>query len=142
EEFVNGSPIFSENHFYTIIRTQFEDGRVITQVYAEAGFYDLSFSAEKEPREFNADTADVPMQSALLGTGWTVGNVTVTTKRTWQCAENNALSILRAVQNIYGGDLVFDSANRQVHRFDPPTLENICLMFQLSHDCSFLRHPS
>jgi lipopolysaccharide cholinephosphotransferase len=27
-------------------------------------------------------------------------------------------------------------------RFDPPTLENICLMFQLSHDCSFLRQPS
>jgi phenylacetate-CoA ligase len=29
-----------------------------------------------------------------------------------------------------------------VVRFDPPTLENICLMFQLSHDCSFLRQPS
>ena len=126
----------------TLTDNKSEDGRVITQVYAEAVFYDLSFSAEKEPREFNADTADVPMQYALLGTGWTVGNVTVTTKRTWQCAEKNALSILRAVQNIYGGDLVFDSANRQVHRFDPPTLENICLMFQLSHDCSFLRQPS
>jgi hypothetical protein len=24
EEFVNGSPIFSENHFYTIIRTQLD----------------------------------------------------------------------------------------------------------------------
>lgn len=99
----------------TLTDNKGEDGRVITQVYAEAVFYDLSFSAEKEPREFNADTADVPMQYALLGTGWTVGNVTVTTKRTWQCAEKNALSILRAVQNIYGGDLVFDSANRQVH---------------------------
>jgi len=99
----------------TLTDNKSEDGRVITQVYAEAVFYDLSFSAEKEPREFNADTADVPMQYALLGTGWTVGNVTVTTKRTWQCTEKNALSILRAVQNIYGGDLVFDSANRQVH---------------------------
>lgn len=99
----------------TLTDNKSEDGRVITQVYAEAVFYDLSFSAEKEPREFNADTADVPMQYALLGTGWTVGNVTVTTKRTWQCTEKNALSILRTVQNIYGGDLVFDSANRQVH---------------------------
>ncbi len=71
----------------TLTDNKSEDGRVITQVYAEAVFYDLSFSAEKEPREFNADTADVPMQYALLGTGWTVGNVTVTTKRTWQCTE-------------------------------------------------------
>jgi phage minor structural protein len=99
----------------TLTDNKSEDGRVITQVYAEAVFYDLSFSAEKEPMDFNADTADVPMKYALLGTGWTVGNVTVTTKRTWQCTEKNTLSILRAVQNIYGGDLVFDSANRQVH---------------------------
>ena len=27
-------------------------------------------------------------------------------------------------------------------RFDLPILENICLMFQLSHDCSFLTQPS
>jgi hypothetical protein len=27
-------------------------------------------------------------------------------------------------------------------RFDPPMLENICLVFQLSHDCSCLRQPS
>ncbi len=55
------------------------------------------------------------MNYALLGTGWSVGNVTVTTKRTWQSTEKNALSILRATQNIHGGDLIFDSANRLVH---------------------------
>ena len=99
----------------TLTDNKSEDGRIITQVYAEAAFYDLSFSAEKEPADFNADAADVPMKYALLGTGWSVGNVTVTAKRTWRCAEKNALSILRTVQNIYGGDLVFDSANRLVH---------------------------
>ena len=51
------------------------------------------------------------MNYALLGTGWSVGNVTVTTKRTWQSTEKNALSILRATQNIHGGDLILDSAN-------------------------------
>jgi hypothetical protein len=99
----------------TLTDNKSEDGRIITQVYAEAAFYDLSFSAEKEPADFNADTADMPMKYALQGTGWSVGNVTVTAKRTWRCTEKNALSILRAVQNIYGGDLVFDSANRLVH---------------------------
>lgn len=99
----------------TLTDNKSEDGRIITQVYAEAAFYDLSFSAEMEPADFNADAADVPMRYALQGTGWSVGNVTVTAKRTWRCTEKNALSILHAVQNICGGDLVFDSANRLVH---------------------------
>jgi phage minor structural protein len=99
----------------TLTDNKSEDGRIITQVYAEAAFYDLSFSGEKEPADFNADTADVPMQYALQGTGWSVGNVTVNARRTWQCTEKNALAILWAIQNIYGGDLVFDSANHLVH---------------------------
>lgn len=91
------------------------DGRVVTTAYAEAAFYDLAFSVEKETVNFNADTADVPMAYALEGTDWSVGNVTVRTLRTWQCTEKNALSILRQVQTIHGGDLIFDCANRLVH---------------------------
>ena len=91
------------------------DGRVITTVYAEAAFYDLAFSVEKSTVNFNADTPDVPMAYALEGTDWSVGNVTVRTLRTWECTEKNALSILRQVQTIHGGDLVFDCANRLVH---------------------------
>lgn len=95
----------------TITDEKSSDGRVVTQVYAEAAFYDLSFSAEKEPMEFVAETMEVPMRYALLGTGWSLGNVTVSTKRTWQSTEKNALAILRTIQNIHGGDLIFDSAN-------------------------------
>ena len=91
------------------------DGKVISYVYAEAAFYDLSFSVEKENRDFAADLPNAPMNYALLGTGWSLGNVTVSTKRTWESTERNALSILRATQNIHGGDLIFDSANRLVH---------------------------
>lgn len=91
------------------------DGSVITTVYAEAAFYDLAFSVEKETVNFNADTADVPMAYALEGTDWSVGTVTVRTLRTWECSEKNALSILRQVQTIHGGDLIFDCANRLVH---------------------------
>lgn len=87
---------------------------ILTTVYAEAAFYDLTFSAEKQPIEFNADLPAVPMAFALAGTGWEVGTVNVTTLRTWNCQEKNALSILRMVQNIHGGDLVFDSRNRRV----------------------------
>ena len=91
------------------------DGKVVTSVYAEAAFYDLAFSVEKAAANFNADTAEAPMAYALEGTDWSVGNVTVWTKRTWQSTEKNALSILRQVQNIHGGDLIFDCANHLVH---------------------------
>ncbi len=91
------------------------DGKVVTSVYAEAAFYDLAFSVEKAAVNFNADTPEAPMAYALSGTDWSVGNVTVRTKRTWQSTEKNALSILRQVQNIHGGDLIFDCANHLVH---------------------------
>lgn len=90
------------------------DGSILTSVYAEAAFYDLTYSAEKPPAEFNASRADEPMRYALQGTGWSVGTVNVTTLRTWTCEEKNALAILRQVQNIHSGDLVFDSRNRMV----------------------------
>ena len=91
------------------------DGSIFTSVYAEAAFYDLTYSAEKETTEFNAARADEPMRYALLGTGWSVGTVNVTTLRTWTCEEKNALAILRQAANIHGGDLVFDSRNRLVN---------------------------
>ncbi|MBE3101219.1 MAG: phage tail protein, partial [Firmicutes bacterium] len=91
------------------------DGKVITQVYAEASFYDLAFSEDKKTIDFNAETPTNPINYALLNTGWGIGKVTVTTKRTWQSTEKNTLAILRMVQSIYGGDLVFDSKNRLVH---------------------------
>ena len=87
---------------------------ILTTVYAEAAFYDLTFSAEKQPIEFNADLPAAPMAFALAGTGWEVGTVNVITLRTWECQEKNALSILRMVQNIHGGDLVFHSRDRRV----------------------------
>jgi phage minor structural protein len=87
---------------------------ILTTVYAEAAFYDLTFSAEKDTVEFNAALPTEPLNYALADTGWTVGTVNVTTLRTWTCQEKNALAILRMVQQIHGGDLVFDSRNRLV----------------------------
>ena len=64
-------------------------------------------------KAFDAETADAAMAYALSGTEWKVG--TVTTKRTWTSTEKNALSILRNVADLHGGDLVFDCPNRLVH---------------------------
>lgn len=99
----------------TITDVKDSTGSTITQVYAEAEFYDLTFSVRKEEKKFDAETADVAMAYALADTEWSVGTVNVTTKRTWTSTEKNALSILRSIANLHGGDLVFDCPNRLVH---------------------------
>nr|DAO60976.1 MAG TPA: tail protein [Caudoviricetes sp.] len=99
----------------TITDVKDSTGSTITQVYAEAEFYDLTFSVRKEEKKFDAETADVAMAYALADTEWSVGTVNVTTKRTWTSTEKNTLSILRSIANLHGGDLVFDCPNRLVH---------------------------
>lgn len=93
----------------TITDEKNEQGTAITSVYAEAAFYDLGFSVKKTEQTFNADTADVPMAYALHDTGWALGTVNIRTKRTWTSTEKNALAILRKVQDLHGGDLIFDN---------------------------------
>lgn len=49
---------------------------------------------------------ETAMAYALAGIEWSVGTVTVRTKRTWTSTEKNALSILRNTADLHGGDLV------------------------------------
>ena len=99
----------------TVTDSKDASGNAVTEVYAEAEFYNLAYSVRKEEKAFDAETADAAMAYALSGTEWKVGTVTVTTKRTWTSTEKNALSILRNVADLHGGDLVFDCPNRLVH---------------------------
>ena len=99
----------------TMTDTKDGEGNLATEVYAEAEFYDLTFSVRKEEHKFDADTAEAAMAYALEGTEWSVGTVNVRTKRTWTSTEKNSLSILRSVADLHGGDLVFDCPNRLVH---------------------------
>ena len=99
----------------TLTDTKDSEGNLATEVYAEAEFYDLTFSVRKEEHKFDAETAEVSIAYALEGTEWSVGTVNVRTKRTWTSTEKNALSILRTVADLHGGDLVFDCPNRLVH---------------------------
>ena len=99
----------------TVTDSKDTDGSSVTEVYAEAKFYDLTFSVRKEERTFEAEYPETAMAYALSGTEWAVGTVNVRTKRTWTSSEKNALSILRNVADLHGGDLVFDCANRLVH---------------------------
>lgn len=99
----------------TVTDSKDTEGNSVTEMYAEAEFYDLTFSVRKEERTFEAEYAETAMAYALAGTEWSVGTVNVRTKRTWTSSEKNALSILRNVADLHGGDLVFDCPNRLVH---------------------------
>lgn len=101
----------------TITDTRDTSGKIVTQVYAEAEFYDLAYSVRKAEKEFDAATAAEEMAYALADTEWSVGTVEPATKRTWICSETNALAILRQTANLHGGDLVFDCANHLVHLY-------------------------
>lgn len=101
----------------TITDKKDSNGDAVTSVYAEAEFYDLAFSGRAEEKAFDAADARTAMVYALKNTGWLVGFVTVNTYRTWTNTEKNALSILRNIADLYGGDLVFDSQNRLVHLY-------------------------
>lgn len=79
----------------TVTDSKDASGNAVTEVYAEAEFYNLAYSVRKEEKAFDAETADAAMAYALSGTEWKVGTITVTTKRTWTSTEKNALSILR-----------------------------------------------
>lgn len=98
----------------TVTDDKGEDGKTVTSIYAEAAFYDLAYSEKKSEQTYEAETAEKPMAYALQGTGWSVGKITVSTKRSWQSMDKNALSMLRTIQSIYGGDLEFDNVNKQV----------------------------
>lgn len=91
-----------------------EDGFASTAIYAEAAFYDLAYSVEKTPQTFEETSALDAMYYAVDGTDWSVGEVDVTHLRTWECTEKNTLAILRTIQQLYGGDLVFDNKNKKV----------------------------
>ena len=77
------------------------------------------------------------MTHALAGTEWSVGTVNVTSKRTWECSEKNALAILRQTQVIHGGDLVFDCANRLVHLLTFSGNDNGVLFYYRKNNCKF-----
>ncbi|MDD2394214.1 MAG: phage tail protein [Sphaerochaeta sp.] len=101
----------------TVTDEKSSDGTSTTTVYAEAEFYDLGFSVYRPVKEFISETAKTEMAYALDGTGWYVGDVQVSTKRSWKSEKTNALAILRAIADIHGGDLVFDCPRRLVHLY-------------------------
>lgn len=85
----------------TITDVKDSTGNTVTQIYAEAEFYDLTFSVRKEEKKFTRKTADVAMAYALADTEWS-GNGQWDFQAYLDEYGENALSILRSVANLHG----------------------------------------
>ncbi|UGS26318.1 phage tail protein [Microbacterium resistens] len=95
--------------------TTSRQGRVpVVNVRCEAEFYDLAYAGQIDGHDYLQTPAGRAMQDALRDTGWRVGAVTVTTRRTYAVEDTNPLEMLRTIQKHHGGDLVFDSTARTV----------------------------
>lgn len=113
---VNEQPVELAGELYRIRRVTTErKGRApALKVYCEAKFYDLAYSGQVPAREYLQAAAGTAIEEALQGTGWTLGAVNVTTRRTYSVEESSPLEMLRLIQAQHGGDLLFDGRAQTV----------------------------
>jgi len=96
-----------------------------TEIYAEALWYDLQYEEPLEVFKWETVTADEMLAGILAGTGWTVGQVAFTTKRTLRLEEvdENRLEVIRKVENLFQGELWFDTQRKTVSLLDKNGIE-------------------
>jgi phage minor structural protein len=91
-----------------------------TEVYAEAIWYDLQYSEPMQPKRWETVTAKEMLEDVLDGTGWKVRTVAFTNKRTFEVADvdRNRLEIARQIENLFQGELWFDTQEKFVDLLD------------------------
>lgn len=85
-----------------------------THVYAENIYYDLARAAKLSDTVFDTTKAKSAMTFALQNTDWNIGEVEITTARSFESSCTNPLELLQLIADVYNGELVFDSVNRTV----------------------------
>jgi phage minor structural protein len=91
------------------------------EVYAEAIWYDLQFAEPVTKSRWEEATPEEIMRDLLAGTGWSVGTVTITRRRTFEVEEGitNRLEALSELPGLFGGELKFKSDNMAVDFTEP-----------------------
>lgn len=113
---VNEAQIRVAGQDYTIRQTTVtrDGGSPTIAVRAEAAWYDLARKPRLTAQAWTDSQPGAEVAAALAGTDWSVGSITVATRRTWSWQPGNPLEVLRQIQQMHGGDLTFDSATRTV----------------------------
>jgi len=115
------------NEMYTIRKIEdIRQGNILlTKVYAEAGFYNLQYSAPIKEKEFAETTPDKIIKYVLSDTGWELGETDIFLTRDFSIENNsNCLQLLRSIQKLYGGDLKFDSKIKKVYLYEDSGIDN------------------
>jgi phage minor structural protein len=86
--------------------------RIVTE--AEADFYELGRRQGVTAHQWNDSQARDELISALDGTGWGVGQVSVTSRATWAQDTGSPLEVLRSIAKTHGGDLTFNPTTHTV----------------------------
>lgn len=107
--------LFDDFYIARKITTTKSGGKSIVNVYAEALFYNLSKRVILKPHAFwNCDPSSI-ISGILENTGWEFYQTDIAVYRDFQFESGvNVLEQLREVQNMFGGDLIFDNQKRQV----------------------------
>lgn len=88
----------------------------VTEVFAEAIWYDLQYADILTETDFEDELASNIMESALQGTGWGVGTVEFTSRRSLTVdIDTNRLELLGEVEELFNGELEFDTQAQLVH---------------------------
>lgn len=118
--------VIGERHYVVkeIIDKRDDDGKLYTEFICEALWTELRdyYCDEIEIVEVQAKTAlEHIFNSIIYEEGdpkceWTVGNVEITKRRTLRTEEwKDVLSLIREVQRIWGGEVLFDTREKKVH---------------------------
>lgn len=99
------------------------DGNLYSEFICEARWTELRdwFVDSIEVVEVTATTAlQMIINSVYYETGdpefdWTIGNVEITKRRTLRSEWNDVLSLVRSVQNTWGGEVLFDTKAKVIH---------------------------
>lgn len=87
-----------------------------TEVYGEAIWYDIQYTEPLVVLKWTEVNAGVMLTDTLKDTGWRVGTVEITTKRSLniESTDTNRLEALRKIESVYDGELVFDTQAKTV----------------------------
>jgi phage minor structural protein len=92
----------------------------ITEVFAEAIWYDLQYAEELTVYDWESKSATQIITDVLNGTDWKVGKVEYPNERTLHAdVDNNRLEVLGNVESLYGGELYFDTIALEVSLLKP-----------------------
>lgn len=87
----------------------------VTEVYAEALWYDLQYAEILDKTSWDSSQAGAVMVDVLKGTGWALGRVDIDSRRTLRTdLSKNRLEVLGEIEALYNGELIFDTQAKTV----------------------------